>query len=171
MSLKCWNLLENGYFLTQFCYQMLWAWRSLLVALGFKNIKGNKNLCIWPLLPLQPITMAPKNQNMLRMTLPTPNLVENCLSYGKTNFLHNFASKSGELELTPTKSRVFHQKWHSAKSVAKWKMSLIKEKLYLIMVLALSAIGISALRTVMGIGHMVRCWLLRSHHWSTCTFK
>ena len=35
----------NAYCFTQFGYQMLWAWPSLLVALGFKILQGKKNLC------------------------------------------------------------------------------------------------------------------------------
>ena len=45
-------------------------------------------------MPLQLVLMALKCQNMLIMTLPAPNLVENCLTYGKTNFPYNFSTNS-----------------------------------------------------------------------------
>ena len=74
---------------------------------------------------MKPIPMAPKHQNIPSMTLPAPKLGENCLSYGKTNFPYNFASKSGELELTPTKYGVVPPKMVLFKNHCQTKLVII----------------------------------------------
>ena len=47
--------------------------------------------------------MCPKHQNLPRMTLPEPKLVENWLINGKNKFPYNFSSKYGETPVRVSK--------------------------------------------------------------------
>ena len=78
--------IRNDYSFSQFGLQLIKAWPSFLVALGFLFLQCDKNTFRISLLPLQPVPMDSEHANLLGMTLPEPKLFKHCSRYASFNF-------------------------------------------------------------------------------------